>query len=132
MSVCFNLLVLLFLVTLCLLVAVQSYIEKIPLKQVLPWPISEFKESTWHVQKGHLNLVTQVDLILQNQWKLKALMTISLKRLSSLHTSSYGILLFLQLPISPQRFATLFISNKLTEMPALNCIIHGENFLKTM
>ena len=31
-----------------------------------PKPILEFKGSTWHVQKGHPALVTQVDLILQN------------------------------------------------------------------
>ena len=32
-------------------------------------PILEFKGGIQNVQKGHLSLVTQVDLILQNPWK---------------------------------------------------------------
>ena len=34
-------------------------------------PILEFKGSIWYVQKEHPNMVTQVDMILQNWWEFK-------------------------------------------------------------
>ena len=43
----------------------------------------KFKGYIRHVQKGHPTLVTQVDLILQNWWEFKVLMTIHLSKLSS-------------------------------------------------
>ena len=46
-------------------------------------PISEFKGSVRHVHKGHPTLVTQIDLILQNWWEFKVLMTITVNKLSS-------------------------------------------------
>ena len=47
-------------------------------------PILEFKESIWHVQKGHLTVVTLVEVFLSDRWKFKALN--GFKQVFQLHT----------------------------------------------
>ena len=106
-------------------------------------PILEFKGSVQHIQKGHPTLVTQVDLILHNRWKLRALVTIGLNSLSSLHTLlryfvlfkvSYFLSEIFKIPDSGSKrnleIFTLFIFKKLTERPPLNCKINREDFFK--
>ena len=92
-------------------------------------PILESKRCVWHVQKGYPSSVTQVDLILENLWKFKELVTINLNRLSSLHTPLYCIFLFLQFPISSRIFWEYLIMVEREILP-LNCKIHRENSKK--
>ena len=54
-----------------------------------PGPILEFKGSVWYVQKGHPNMATQADMILQNWWEFKVLW-----QLVALYTRSWSIVLF--------------------------------------
>ena len=54
-------------------------------------------------------LVTQGDLFVQNQKKFKALVTIGLNKLSSLHTLLHGVLHILQFLISSQRLSEYLI-----------------------
>ena len=102
-------------------------------------PILEFKGSVRYIQKGHPTLVTQVDLILQNWWEFKVLVTVGLNRLF-ICTNCYGMLHFLQFLISSRRFwkslvmvqgeiyrtkLLLFSSffKKFTDKPPKKCII---------
>ena len=70
------------------------------------------KGSIQLVKKGHPSLATQVDLILQNWWEFKVLVTIGLNRLSSFHrplwytnlfTVSYSLLDILSILVKVER-----------------------------
>ena len=49
----------------------EHFSDHVKAPNKIPGPILEFKESVWYVQKGHPHMVTQADMILQNQLEFK-------------------------------------------------------------